>query len=339
MIDTDRQSYYRHGVLPIVSASALWAFGYFVRKLLLVDISAVWLSFVTSLLACVMISVQYHPHVRTVWATFGKRPVLYVALACSGTVCGTTLMYFGLERIDLGVASILEKLQPVFTLIFGAALLRERVSKVKILFVAVALAAACVLTTKHIRLPEHADFSVLGALAVVGAAASWGLAAVIGKMALNAEDAPEVLAILRFGVASLLLLPVVLGWPSSHARVVSGRDVALIVGAAYFSTVQGYMLYYKGLRYVSAGVSGFLELVTPIVALALGVTLLSEHMTRAQAVAAPVLLVAVLLLARRDTGRVLGGRRTQGLSGSDGEMFLRSRTAKDKDHLGGRDVS
>lgn len=56
---------------------------------------------------------------------------------------------------------------------------------------------------------------------------------------------------------------------------------------------EGYILYYKGLRHVPAGIAGLLELLTPIVALLLGFSFLGETLSDSQLAAIPLLLYTV----------------------------------------------
>jgi probable blue pigment (indigoidine) exporter len=291
--------YYLSGVAPILVASILWAVAYFIRKTILVDESPLFITFSTAVLAAIATGFQYRINPREIWKIFYYQPWLYIFLAITGVVLGTTFMFIGLQRIDLGVASLLEKIQPIFILICAAFLLKESITTSQLFYAVIALMAFYVIAVKGIVRPDLGHSDWIGVLAVVAAALSWAFSSVIGKMALNRKVSPENLLFIRFTVASILLLPVVCVTERNHLPVLNLRVVSGIAGTAYFSIVLGYIFFYRGLRHVSATVSGFLELVTPVVATLLGIIFLGETLNPYQILAAPVLLFSIFMLSRR----------------------------------------
>lgn len=295
-----KRQYYFSGIIPILAASVLWAGGYFIRKMALKNVPPVLLTFATSVLASGMIFILYRIDLKYAWHVFKKQAWLYIAQAFIGVVLGTTLMNIGLKHLDLGVATLLEKLQPVFTLIFASIFLAESIKLRTVVYGAIAVASSCVIAMKGFVLPASQDADLIGIVAIIGAACSWGMTTVIAKIALNRDIQPDMLVFLRFAIASILLLPMVLCGGYFEGEVSFGASVIVyLVSATLLSTVLGYKLFYMGLRHVTASTSNFLELIAPIVAIALGMMFLGETMNHYQMFAFPVLLGSIFMLSQK----------------------------------------
>ena len=103
---------------------------------------------------------------------------------------------------------------------------------------------------------------------------------------------------MRLIVASALMIPLALmGGASDFGWHYSLNTWVLIIAAAVLSTGCGYLLYYKGLAVVNVSTTAFLELITPVAALLLGLSFLHETLTLTQGMAIPVLLYAVYKIA------------------------------------------
>ncbi len=292
------REYYIAGVAPIVIAASLWALGYLLRKLILHAIHPIPLTFFTCCVVSVSILLIYRIRFSEVKRAFLVQPFVYTALALTGVALGTTLFHLALRELDLGVTTLLEKLRPVYTLILASIFLRERFPIEKSLYIILAIASSYFIAKPD---PFHFGFgeiSALGIAAVLGAGLSWASASVVGKKAVSTDDRAEVVTLLRFGLGGLMLLPLVLAHEQLNLKIEMSVSVAaIIVIAALVSTLLGYSLFYKGLRHVDAGVSAFLELVTPVVAVMLGLTFLGESLTPLQAATIPLLLWSVYKLS------------------------------------------
>ena len=288
-----------HGAFLIIAASVLWAFGYLFRKTILYGISPLLLSFVTSCIVAIVFAFTFRfPPIEIIRA-FRAHALAYMALALTGVVIGSTCMFIGLDHLDLGVTVILEKLQPVFTLLLATLFLRERTAKSKIPFMLIAVCASYFVSMKNPFDFTFATTSVRGIVAVVMAAFSWGLASVIGKHLTKVQPNAQMITLLRFALGAVMLLPVFIFRVPLGLRLQWDPYVVGVAAlCAIFSTGLGYLLFYRGLRNVAATVSGFLELVTPVVGLILGMVFLREQLTVIQLVAAFALLWSIYLLCK-----------------------------------------
>jgi drug/metabolite transporter, DME family len=135
-----------------------------------------------------------------------------------------------------------------------------------------------------------------GVLLALGASLAYALYVVLAKATL-ARTAPLPLAAVNFGVAALVLAPVLAG-PDVGRQVALGWPWLLYLGAV--TTAGAYAIYTLGLREVPASVAGVASLMEPLTATLLGVCLFGERLGAAGAIGAVLLFAALGLLVARD---------------------------------------
>lgn len=150
----------------------------------------------------------------------------------------------------------------------------------------------------------------LGVLAALGAGVSYAVYTLSSKALLRAGWRPDAVMGATFGVAGLLLLPVLLatgpGW------LATGRGAATAVFLAVVPTALAYVLFVRGLRRLSAAETATWTLAEPLTAATLGVLLLAEPVTVAAALGAAVLLAGLVVLAA--PARARGAAVAEGLA-------------------------
>ncbi len=291
-MDTD---YYK-GVFLTLLASILWALGYFMRKLVIEDISPVLMTFFTSLAASIAVFIVFrlkYSHVKTV---FMQSPKSYLSLSIIGVIIGTTLMFTALLRIDLGVTTLIEKTQPLFVILFAFFFLHERIKRKAIPYVFLALFGSYMVSqpVPFSFSPENVDF--IGIICAFGAAICWASVTIVGKT-LVVKAKPEEIVFIRFGLAALLMSPFF--FLKESMGLVFNPSVylmSIVIGAAVFATALSYSFYYEGLKFIDASVSALIELATPVVAVLLGILFLNEMMTPTQFLGGFILLFSIYMI-------------------------------------------
>jgi drug/metabolite transporter, DME family len=137
---------------------------------------------------------------------------------------------------------------------------------------------------------------VAGVLLALGASLAYALYVVLAKVTL-ARSAPLPLAAAAFGVAAVVLLPVLLT-PGVGRQVALGWPWMLYLGAV--TTAFAYAIYTIGLRDVPASSAGVAALLEPLTATLLGVFLFDERLGVAGVAGAVLLFAALGLLLTRD---------------------------------------
>lgn len=198
------------------------------------------------------------------------------------------LITWGQTQINSGLASILNATTPFFTVVVAGALLSdERVTRGKLLGVLIGLAGIVVLFG-----PDAArglSGSVLGQLAVMGAATSYAFAGVFSRRFKAWGLSPLMIATGQVTMATFMLLPIML-YVDRPFSILGGTGFAMpieavgaIAGLAFFSTVIAYIIYFRLLASAGATNAALVTFLIPISAILLGVTILGETFTPLQA--------------------------------------------------------
>jgi drug/metabolite transporter (DMT)-like permease len=294
------EHYWKKGVLPICISASLWGLGYFSIKFILVSASPFQLTFLSSLIASFYLLIVHKLKWTTLVGLFKKNPVIYTVHALTGVPIATTLMLFGLARVDLGVATLLQNLYMVFTPVIARIFLGERMSPRWLPYALLAFVSAYLLSTKDPLSFGDAGTDWIGIAAIIGAALGWSIAAASGKALVNINASPAEITFLRFGLGGLLMLP---GFFFPSFLDLSIEFSPLVLGVLAFNGIFaiaiGYLLLYRGLEHVPISTCVFLELTSPLVATTLGVVFLAESFSISQIVGIFLLLFAVLQLTRQ----------------------------------------
>ena len=145
------------------------------------------------------------------------------------------------------------------------------------------------------------DVTWPGVALLAATGVSWGLYSVRGR---SAADAPGYTfqTFLIVSAFSIGLVPVLLLVAPDALRIESswnGLGLALFMGA--IGTALSYILWHTVLRRIRSSQGGIVQLTVPVLASAMGVLLLGEHLTSALLVGAALVLVGIQL-NRADSG-------------------------------------
>lgn len=237
------------------------------------------------------------------WAAFAIMGFFNNALPFS-------LIAWGQTEITAGLAAILNATTPLFAaLVAGAVLVDERLTGRKISGLLLGFVGVAVM------IGPAALFAVgenaVHQLAVVGAALSYGLAAVFGRRFARLGVAPLTVSAGQLTGSSLVIVPaaLLLEGPASFAVSSPGVWVAILVNAV-FSTAFAYILYFRILARAGATNVTLVTVLVPVVAVIVGVIALGEQLDGLQ-IAGMLLIFA-------------------GLAVIDGRLFARLATRRSR---------
>jgi drug/metabolite transporter (DMT)-like permease len=206
------------------------------------------------------------------------------------------LQFVGTWLSTAANAALVTSASPAFILLFGAWLLKERVTPRRLL--ALALATLGVLAVIDPRGADLGGAAFLGNLALVGASVTWGLYSVLVKLA--SRDL-SVLEVSMFALIGGLPLSVPLAFTEASRLEVGAITAAVLLGVLYLgviSTALAMYLWNKSLSLLDAGVVSLLFFAQPVVGAGLGATLLGEELGLGFWLGA-VLIAAGLVIAAR----------------------------------------
>lgn len=195
-------------------------------------------------------------------------------MALIANVLPFALIGWAETRIDSGVTSVLNSSMPLWAALFAAAFLaEERFTLGRIAGLVTGFAGVAVLAGGDIL--DLTDGSVVGKLAVVGAAACYGLGAVYARVLLRAQD-PFALSGLQIALAVLLSIPFLFAFEGVPTYDLSTKGWLALSALGLFATGVGYVAYIWLLDELGSVRGTLVVYITPAVGLLLGWAVLSE---------------------------------------------------------------
>jgi len=225
-----------------------------------------------------------------------------------------SLIVWGQTQIASGLASILNATTPLFTVLIAHVLTAdERLTKSRVAGILVGLAGVVMLIGPQALAGLGAD--VAAQLAILGAAISYGFAAIFGRRFKRMGVPPLATATGQVTASSLLLLPIamlvdrpwILAWPDLPVW-------GAIIGLALLSTALAYVVFFRILASAGAVSLSLVTFLIPVSAIVLGSAFLGESL-------APVDFLGMALIGL-------------GLAAIDGRLFRAARRAEEKTPTG-----
>jgi drug/metabolite transporter (DMT)-like permease len=288
----------RNSALLVILGSALWATDALFRRPLTGQISPIT---IVLLEHCVLAAVTF----PVVWRRRAEllrlrahdfASLLFIALG--GSVAATVLFTVAVKYGNPSVAIVLQKSQPIFTVLLARLALGERPAKWFWPCFVTATGGALLMGLPD---PGNGSSWVSGhatvSLCAVAAAALWGSATVCGRH-LVAEISTAFLTSLRF----LLALPAlaVLFWlqpPAQRGLPASASSMASVVAMALIPGLLSLLIYYRGLRSTPASIASICELAFPVTAVVVNWLILDVRLTTNQLSGSAILVASVTALA------------------------------------------
>ena len=219
------------------------------------------------------------------------------------------LLFVAAYRLPGGVAAIAGALQPLLVAGLAAAALHERL-RLRVVVAGVAGVAGVALVV----LTARARLDALGVAAALAGAGSMAAGIVLAKR-WTPPASPLATTAWQLIAGGLVLAPLMLAVeglpPRPDAAAIGGYTYLAVVGTAL-----AYVLWFRGLAALPAGVTSFLGLLSPVVAVLAGWVALGQALTVAQALGVAIVLAAVLLATRP--------ARTPGIAGATPRLGARS---------------
>ncbi len=286
-------------VLQILASTILWGIGYPFWKFLAIEFSPLTLTLITFTFAATVIFIMYRLSIRELIEKFKTHFILLMLLGLSGGVLGTGLIMYSLSLVDISIASFIEKLQPIFAIAAAKIFLNESLPKGKMPFILLALVCSYFLAVPEPLSPFYSDISYVGVFAAAGASLFYGLNTVICRyLVVDGISAAE-LTFFRMSIGACQLLPIVYlqGGLTSDLLQKPLNVWLILILASIISLVLAFDMFFRGLKFVSASIATMLELVTPVVAMGVGVYFLNEKVSLSQILAVPVFLFSIYYIS------------------------------------------
>jgi drug/metabolite transporter (DMT)-like permease len=234
-----------------------------------------------------------------------KRWRAFLAMGFLNNAVPMSLIVFGTHAISAGLASIINALTPIFTIVFAHLLTAdEKLTANKLIGIGLGFCGVIVLIGPGLLL--QIDAGVIGELACVGAAISYATANIFGRRFVGMGLKPLEIAFGQVSSSSLLLLPVAafidqpwtLALPPIHA-------VLSVLALGMLCTGIAYLLFFRVLNRSGAVAIALVTLLIPPSAITLGALVLGEAISL-QNIAGMALIAIGLAAVNRKAARLIG---------------------------------
>jgi len=233
------------------------------------------------------------PPDRKAWLTL-------ILVGVFGSGFGALLFTAAVDLGSAGVVNAISKTAPIFVALFSYFTLRERVTYLRLLLVAVMVAADVLIAAGELTFTgELARTRLIADLLALGAGMTRAAAEILGKSALR-RFRPTAVALWRFGIGLIVAATVSVGtggWASLIG--LSVRGWVILVALAGVSTALYMALYYRGLSEIPAHVAVSLKLLGAIVTVIVSWIVLAEALTPYHIAGIAVLISGAYLLVMR----------------------------------------
>jgi drug/metabolite transporter (DMT)-like permease len=208
----------------------------------------------------------------------GRTWAAFFAMGLLNNVVPFSLIVWGQTHIAGGLASILNAMTPIFTVIVAHLFTRdEAMTGGRLAGVVLGFAGVVVMFGPQVL--DGLGGDILAQTAVLGAACSYALAGVFGRRFARLGVAPLTTASGQVTASTVLLIPIALMVEEPWLLPMPGLDVwSAMAGLAVLSTALAYILYFRILATAGATNLLLVTFLIPISAIVLGAGILGEHL-------------------------------------------------------------
>lgn len=260
--------------LLLMVLSGLWGGSFFFIKIALVDLPPLTIVLSRVILAAIVLTIfvssrgQKLPTSPKLWRSF-------FVMGALNTLIPFSLIVWGETQISSSLASVLNAMTPVFTVLLAHLFTREeRLTFNRAIGVAFSFCGVVVLIGFDVL--QGMQLQSLGQFAVMGAAFCYGCAGIYGRRFRELPAAVTATGMLYATIVMLLPLTFALEHPWTLKPTTMTLSALFALG--FFCTAIAYLIYFHLLAIVGATNASLVTFLIPISALLLGVFILHEQL-------------------------------------------------------------
>ncbi len=292
--------------LLVVAGSMMWGVDSIVLRPALYTLPVSLVVFFESLLVSLLLSVFFFRRMRELRDITRGEWLAFLGVAITGGAVGTmaiTKALFYVDYVNLSIVVLIQKLQPVFTLAGAAIILKEKPPPIFLLWSAVAVVGAYIMTFGwHVPQLNSGDYTFMAATLALIAAVSFALSTVFSKRALRRIDY-GLGTYIRFLIFTVVMFFIILpGGDWAAVSAISQKQIMILIIIAITTGGLATYLYYSGLKYITASLSSICELAFPLTAVLLEYLLRDHILSPVQWLGVAVLFFAIFKVSRLKVG-------------------------------------
>jgi drug/metabolite transporter (DMT)-like permease len=197
----------------------------------------------------------------------------YAVVTLAGNIVPFTLLAWGEQHITSALTAVLNASTPLFTALFAAIGLGERLRPVQVAGLGLGIVGVAV--AAGVGASDLEGSSTAGALAAIFAGAGYGVAFVYMRRHLVSYP-PIVAATGQLATGTVLLFPVALATSFAGGVSLTPTRVASIVLLGVLGTGVAYVLSYRVIADLGATKASLVTYIIPVVAVIVGILVLDE---------------------------------------------------------------
>ncbi len=283
--------------LALLIAHLIWGANFVVAKITLQEFPPMSLAFLRFALASLFLAPFFISQTKKVKIDKKDLPRL-VAVGVLIVTLNIAFFLEGMRRTTAINASVLSLTVPIFSVLFGWWILKEKINFVNLIGIGMGLLGAIII----IGLPQFVAGtfvvqSTIGNILIVLCSISWVLGAVIAKPILNKYPTIMVTAI-AFIVGTLTFFIPAGGEYLQNPNWVKQVTVLGLLGVTYMtllSSISAYFLFEWGLSKTSVFRADLLHYVEPFVAAILAVSILGERVSNSFLIGGALIAISAFL--------------------------------------------
>jgi drug/metabolite transporter (DMT)-like permease len=254
---------------------------------------------------------------RTQWPRGTRLWIFFILIAVIGNVVPFSLISWGQQYIDSGLAGLLMAVMPLFTLVLAHFTVPgERLSPTRVMGFAVGLTGVVILLGPDIdNLDQNGSRFLLATLAVLLAALCYAVSAILSRLRPRSDVVSSAMATTVIG-ASVMLFVVRPATPAPELVAATPTAMAAIVLLGVFSTALAAVVYFRLIERAGPAFVSQLNYLIPVWAVLLGAALFDERPTMSDYLAMAVILTGIALSQRGSPGQAPARERPDGLEAS-----------------------
>ena len=293
-------------IAKLVLLSAIWGGMFLLVKYALRDFSPMEVAFLQAAIGAIGLLVIVNVQGGAARAKLGDilhRPGRALLLGVLAIAAPFVLITLGELVVPSGLAGVLASMAPIFIALFAPALDRQfEINRRQAGGLLVGVVGVALVVGAHL-VGSLGQF--LGALALLGAAASGGLSSFVIALQYKDKGVPaSTTSFFALSVGALLTLPLAI--VTAPHDLPSIRAVLAVIALGLGCTALGYMLYYSLIDHIGGERAALANYLTPAFALFYGVLLLGEHLTMVATIG-----LALIILGAEITVREASDRRSR----------------------------
>lgn len=288
------------GPILIITAALLWALDGIIRRSLY-SLPPITIVFFEHLIGAIILTPIIFKQFFKVKIT-GRQILLILFISLFSSLMGTlwfTTALLKVNFISFSVVFLLQKLQPIFAITTAVIFLKEKVKKRYLIWAGLAFVAAYFVTFKNgIVNLQTGSGTIEAALYALGAAFAWGSSTTFSKMALLKLPDTFVTGLRFIFTTVLAFLSVFIMGAGASLSQPDTSQLLRFVFIALSTGMVALLIYYKGLKETPVRVSTILELVFPVLAIAIDGFLYKTFLAPTQLLAGAILLFSIYKISK-----------------------------------------